>query len=1267
MDDKILGNLPSCLWINAEKTTLESRRTLRRNTSRSGAMRADRRGIEGFTLAELLLVIAIAAVFSAIAIPSFFSIQNNMRISELDSAASNLAQAAQNQMTSKKINGTWNDMLDGVGITEDTETQRAIDLPSGEENSDDIYYMTAEQARKYSILPRNAIDETVYNGDYVIEFSKSTATVYSVFYTDGKTGLFDASSLISGSHPALSYYEAGGSRIRQDRMIAKPMIGYYQGTPAGATDTVVLANPVIWADDFGNLCIENPNLNGSQTWAKNSITGATVTRMENGTETTTAFSIKGLQENGLGFYSVSVGTQQPVQITNTGEISLAARDDSGIKADNFKIDLASILSKMKVSGGDLGATAVLFLNTDDLRIDAQITTTGVAYEPSKATAFLKFPAATGKVMILVTDPSRLSGTDTYTGTNINASKFSKPTVKALTYSGVTSTKTAIEAGETNALVGTASVLYSKASANSNPASAYQAYTGAYMNLSNCETDNTMYLQAQVGSYGSHSYQIFEMWINDTKVGYLYDNKWVWNYGALANKINIPSGSETSSLTSLNVTTYGFAALCASAGVPATEEGAYYLYVRTTPRLSEVSQFVNTTSFYNTAKTAAGTSSSTAARNTSTSANVRKAFEIEFGAPSSVASWTVTRTKTSGITGYPIATGGLRIYYAGTPAFGFETVKVTNSIMQKSVYAVENAALWYAKASGSTFVLQAGTAMVRTAPDGAKYYMSTQTNTDFALSFTSDRLFYRALFYYNESKTQIGSVQYVPHSYSSDSNIASFMTMADKSLTLMFMGWTTSNTQAGNAVLCAKGSVVGAYESQLLYGRVDLTVKYGEPKVVGLIYYENYSDGTYGYYGYRSVGDDLGFVDTLDYSNQKTISDWGYRAVLPQGYLAALKAAKGYEFAYVSMEGSWRFLDQAQSLTIDGSVYESYYLYATQTIESMSSQAFEFGINADWNWLSVTNFSFNVNLAKAVSQGTSMASLWGSSSYPWTVRHASQFVGTFDPWNMQPTYNSKAYVQERDIDLSSKTIAYGTTAFTGSYNGGGYQIKGYQLNVPSGSWRYYAGLFFTATGATLQNINLTDLRTPDLLTLTSQSGNVGFLVGNATSSTIKNCTVDCEQGTDNDGTINRMPINIEVVNFANTQIGGIVGNMTNTTVDSCTFKNAEFIVPTQLQPSHAYRLSFGGLIGAASSSSSKVIRVAQDDGSGGVLPSVDNVRFSAVNTAGTTVYTYFGGVVGYRASTATNTSFNALNAQWFSNVQKTLNGVLSNVTVAIGNS
>lgn len=80
---------------------------------------------KGFTLAELLLSVAILLVLAALAFPSIVSAQNNMRMVELNNAAESIANAAQSQMTAKKVSGAWWSLVESEGLAQ----TKAVNLP----------------------------------------------------------------------------------------------------------------------------------------------------------------------------------------------------------------------------------------------------------------------------------------------------------------------------------------------------------------------------------------------------------------------------------------------------------------------------------------------------------------------------------------------------------------------------------------------------------------------------------------------------------------------------------------------------------------------------------------------------------------------------------------------------------------------------------------------------------------------------------------------------------------------------------------------------------------------------------------------------------------------------------------------------------------------------------------------------------------------------------------------------------------------------------
>ncbi|WP_428422338.1 prepilin-type N-terminal cleavage/methylation domain-containing protein [Paraeggerthella hominis] len=119
---------------------------------------------KGFTLAELLLSVAILLVLAALAFPSIVSAQNNMRMVELNNAAESIANAAQSQMTAKKVSGAWWSLVESEGLAQ----TKAVNLPSTingrPTDAQNTFYITADQARKSSIVPPLAVDDSVRRG-----------------------------------------------------------------------------------------------------------------------------------------------------------------------------------------------------------------------------------------------------------------------------------------------------------------------------------------------------------------------------------------------------------------------------------------------------------------------------------------------------------------------------------------------------------------------------------------------------------------------------------------------------------------------------------------------------------------------------------------------------------------------------------------------------------------------------------------------------------------------------------------------------------------------------------------------------------------------------------------------------------------------------------------------------------------------------------------------------------------------------------------------
>ncbi len=183
-----------------------------------------RRG--GFTLTEVLVVVAVLALVSLVAVTALLTVRRNLRQKELDSKAELIYTAAQNRMAELRAAGcagSYQLRADGLnGAAEVGYTPCDAD-----EASDGVlcYVLAADKASDgaaaAAILPESAVDAELWRGDWRIEYDPESGSVYGVFYSadalpeDGMT--LDSLRVLTarrrlGAH--VGYY--GGDRVRTE-------------------------------------------------------------------------------------------------------------------------------------------------------------------------------------------------------------------------------------------------------------------------------------------------------------------------------------------------------------------------------------------------------------------------------------------------------------------------------------------------------------------------------------------------------------------------------------------------------------------------------------------------------------------------------------------------------------------------------------------------------------------------------------------------------------------------------------------------------------------------------------------------------------------------------------------------------------------------------------------------------------------------------------------------------------------------------------------
>ena len=202
-----------------------------------------RKGKAGFTMSELLIVVAIVIVLFAVAVLSLVTIQKNLRQKELDSKAEILYVAVQNRMSELRAGGY--ESLYQYDENKDNGVAKVglIPLDAPEEDAEDAitkdtlcYVVSADRVEigkaAASVLPESSVDAELWNNHWVIEYDPESGSVYGAFYSEEEITSGDVSTTLP------TYLNR--MRVRQTRLRNGAKIGYYGGARviSGTTDTL---------------------------------------------------------------------------------------------------------------------------------------------------------------------------------------------------------------------------------------------------------------------------------------------------------------------------------------------------------------------------------------------------------------------------------------------------------------------------------------------------------------------------------------------------------------------------------------------------------------------------------------------------------------------------------------------------------------------------------------------------------------------------------------------------------------------------------------------------------------------------------------------------------------------------------------------------------------------------------------------------------------------------------------------------------------------
>lgn len=186
------------------------------------------RNLKGFTLAELLLAIAIISILSAVSFVNVTSHMRGMKQLELDGYAKEIFMSAQNHLIMAESNGYYgrstasgsDDIVSGYfGTSADTTYHFVSPYNGGADLKDTLLYR---------MVPPGSIDAG--NVNYIIRYDLNTGRVLDVFCTE-KEGTSRYGLDLQGKYDELLNLRGDEKKgERKDYGTNKSVIGYYGGT-----------------------------------------------------------------------------------------------------------------------------------------------------------------------------------------------------------------------------------------------------------------------------------------------------------------------------------------------------------------------------------------------------------------------------------------------------------------------------------------------------------------------------------------------------------------------------------------------------------------------------------------------------------------------------------------------------------------------------------------------------------------------------------------------------------------------------------------------------------------------------------------------------------------------------------------------------------------------------------------------------------------------------------------------------------------------------
>lgn len=224
---------------------------------------------QGFSLAEVLMTVAILLILLALIVPAVFMLQKNLRQKELDSKAETIYMAVQERLTDLYSSGA----IDTYNPATHTDITSVGTVPGDyDENvqsvvldSDSVYALVSGRASTNAIVNDEVLDSALKNGHFVVEYipyvkslegnrQLTAATVYAVYYSEDREDV--SASYYDGNTISDRYNR--DLRDKSGRLKDGAKVGYYGGSNANSgssTNSLDIVSAVITSNEEVNKAV----------------------------------------------------------------------------------------------------------------------------------------------------------------------------------------------------------------------------------------------------------------------------------------------------------------------------------------------------------------------------------------------------------------------------------------------------------------------------------------------------------------------------------------------------------------------------------------------------------------------------------------------------------------------------------------------------------------------------------------------------------------------------------------------------------------------------------------------------------------------------------------------------------------------------------------------------------------------------------------------------------------------------------------------------